>query len=260
MLAEALAVRAAVALDNARLYDEVQRALEARENFLAVASHELKTPLTSLQMAVQALLKRARADASAGSPPWGAPLLGAVERSATRLSALVDDLLDISRLTTGAPVPTRQDVDLDEVVAYVVETLADVLRGARCAVNRTVRGPTKGLWDRQWLVRIATNLLANAAKFGGGGPIDLDIEGSEHSVRLTVRDHGIGIAPEEQARIFERFEKAVLVRHYGGFGLGLWIVRRMVEALGGAVRVESRLGAGAAFTVELPRRGPTNGR
>jgi signal transduction histidine kinase len=104
-----------------------------------------------------------------------------------------------------------------------------------------------------------TNLLSNAAKYGRGAPIDVDLEGSAEVVRLTVRDHGIGIATEQQARIFERFEKAVSIRHYGGFGLGLWSARRMVEALGGAIRVESRVGEGAAFTVELPRGVPSEG-
>jgi signal transduction histidine kinase len=256
VVAEALAVHAALAIDNARLYDEAQRALAARESFLAVASHELKTPLTSLQLAVQALLARAREDASRGCRSDGEPLLRAVDRSAMRLRVLVDDLLDISRLTAEAGVPVRHPIDLADVVDEVVGALADTLCSAGCAVRKSARASTRGAWDRSWLVRVVTHLLSNAAKYGRGAPIDLDLEGSAEVVRLTVRDHGIGIAPEQQARIFERFEKAVSIRHYGGFGLGLWSARRMVEALGGAIRVESRVGEGAAFTVELPRGGP----
>jgi signal transduction histidine kinase len=258
-VAQALAAHAALAIDNARLYDEAQRALTAREDFLAVASHELKTPLTSLQIAVQALLVKARDDATRGGRPFGEPLLRAVDRSATRLGALVDDLLDISRLTSEASPPVRHPVDLGEVVDEVVDALTDTLRSAGCTLSKAVRAPTRGAWDRSWLVRIVTNLLSNAAKYGRGGPIDVALEGGDDVARLIVRDHGIGIAPEQQARIFERFEKAVSIRHYGGFGLGLWSARRMVEALGGSIRVESRVGEGAVFTVELPRGGPLEG-
>jgi signal transduction histidine kinase len=254
-VAQALAAHAALAIDNARLYDEAQRALAAREDFLAVASHELKTPLTSLQIAVQALLKT-RGDASREGRASGEPLLRAVDRSATRLGALVDDLLDISRLTVETAPPVRRPVDLGEVVDEVMEALADTLRSAGCTVSKAVRAPTRGAWDRSWLVRIVTNLLSNAVKYGRGGPIDIDLEGGDEVARLIVRDHGIGIAPEQQARIFERFEKAVSIRHYGGFGLGLWSARRMVEGLGGVIRVESCVGEGAAFTVELPRGSP----
>ena len=255
-LAEALAARAALALDNARLYLEAQRALQAREDFLLVASHELNTPLTSLQAAVQALLGRARAaPLDAGAPPFTS-LLGIVERSTARLGMLVDDLLDIARFTAVPPVPTLEEVDLRAVVAEAVERSADALRRAGCGVSQDVQGSTVGRWDRRWLVRIMGHLLSNAAKYGGGTPIEVSLDGDRHAVRLVVRDHGIGISADEQARIFERFERAVPVRHYGGFGLGLWLVRRLVETLGGAIRVESRLGEGATFTVELPRRAP----
>jgi PAS domain S-box-containing protein len=255
VLAEALAARAALAVDNARLYREAQRALQAREDFLVIASHELKTPLTSLHLAVQALLRRARAaGADERSPPRD--LLGAVERSSARIGALVDDILDISRVTAAAPVPALQQVDLRAVVEEVVGSSAELLRAAGCATRLEARGPTDGRWDRRWLVRIVSNLLSNAAKYGRGRPVELDVEGDDATVRLTVRDHGIGVPAPEQARIFQRFERAVSVQYYGGFGLGLWIVRRMVEALGGAVRVDSRVGEGAAFTVSLPRRGP----
>jgi signal transduction histidine kinase len=101
------------------------------------------------------------------------------------------------------------------------------------------------------------HLLANAAKYGPGKPIEIGLEGDAGTVRLTVRDRGIGIPADEQARIFERFERAVPLRHYGGLGLGLWMVRRMVEALDGRIRVESRPSDGATFTVELPTQGPT---
>jgi PAS domain S-box-containing protein len=256
LLAEALASRAALAVDNARLYREAQQAAQAREEFLIVASHELRTPLTSLVMAVQALLKKERAAGAGKGRSWGAPLLAAVERSTTRLAALVDDIVDVSRFAAGSPVPALEQVDLFAVVQQVLDRATDALRSAGCSVNLNARGQTEGRWDRQWLARVARNLISNAAKYGAGRPIEVGLEGSEETVRLTVQDHGNGIPMEEQPRIFERFERAVSVRNYGGLGIGLWLVRQMVEALGGTIRVDSRAGAGATFSVELPRRGP----
>jgi len=176
-----------------------------------------------------------------------------VERSSARLGALIDDLLDIARFTATPPIPSLEEVDLSAVLAEATERSAEALQRARCPLSQAVHGPMVGRWDRRWLVRIVGHLLSNAAKYGGGQPIEVRADGDEHAVRLVVRDHGIGISAKEQARIFERFERAVPVRHYGGFGLGLWLVRQLVETLGGAVRVESRLGDGATFTVELPR-------
>lgn len=254
VLAEALAARAALELDNARLYREAQDALQTREEFLVVASHELRTPLTSLHVAVQALLKRTRAEATA---PLPLPLLGAVERSTTRLVALVDDLLDISQLTAQAPLPELQEVDLTAVVTEAVERSADAFERVGCSARWAPPGPSHGRWDRRWLARIVGNLLSNAAKYGQGQPVEITLVEGDGLARLTVQDHGIGIQAAEQAGVFERFRRAVSVRHYSGFGLGLWTVRRMVDALGGSVRVASRPGEGATFTVELPRCGPS---
>ena len=254
VLAEALAARAALELDNARLYREAQDALQTREEFLVVASHELRTPLTSLHVAVQALLKRTRAEATA---PLPLPLLGAVERSTTRLVALVDDLLDISQLTAQAPLPELQEVDLTAVVTEAVERSANAFERVGCSARWAPPGPSHGRWDRRWLARIVGNLLSNAAKYGQGQPVEITLVEGDGLARLTVQDHGIGIQAAEQAGVFERFRRAVSVRHYSGFGLGLWTVRRMVDALGGSVRVASRPGEGATFTVELPRCGPS---
>jgi signal transduction histidine kinase len=110
-----------------------------------------------------------------------------------------------------------------------------------------------GLWDRLRLEQIVSNLLNNASKFGAGHPIEIRVRAGNGVSRLELEDHGIGIDAPDQARIFERFERAVPTRNYGGFGLGLWIVRRIAEALGGSVSVESRLGRGSKFTVVLPQ-------
>jgi signal transduction histidine kinase len=254
-LAEALAACASIAVDNARLYREAHRAARTREDFLMLASHELRTPLASLQIAVQALLRRAgAADAAERPPPWSLPLLGAVERSAIRLGALVDDLLDYSYLAGGVPVPLAEEVDLGAVVTEVVERWSDVIHRARCTVSCEVSGPVHGTWDRRWLAQIATHLLTNAAKFGRDAPIEIAVTGSAETARLRVRDHGPGIPLLQQPRLFESLDPASTGDAHGGLGLGLWLVRRMAAGLGGTVSFESTPGDGATFVVELPRR------
>ncbi|WP_343211061.1 sensor histidine kinase [Archangium violaceum] len=121
------------------------------------------------------------------------------------------------------------------------------------ALRRGLNSPVVGRWNRLRLEQVVVNLLTNAIKYGQGRPITLKLEVDENHVWITVRDEGIGIAPRDQERIFERFERAVSEQHYGGFGLGLWIVREIVHRLGGSVSVTSRQGSGSAFTVELPR-------
>jgi len=128
----------------------------------------------------------------------------------------------------------------------------DVLASAGCVLRFDPNGEIRGHWDRLRLEQVVTNLLTNAIKYGAGKPIDVAVERAPSLARLTVRDQGIGISAEDQARIFQRFERAVSTRHFGGFGLGLWISKNLVEAHGGRIHVVSQPGAGATFTVELP--------
>jgi PAS domain S-box-containing protein len=252
---EDLGRRAASAVENARLYREAQEAARAREEFLAIASHELKTPLTALQLAVQQIL---------GAPPTdsgvrpGVSSLQRIERCTKRLIALADDLLDV---TSGRAVRMHldlEDADLSQVVGDVIAGMQDVISRSGSDVCVASSGPTVGHWDRHRLDQVVTNLLTNALKFGAKRPIAVTVDGTaERSVKLRVCDRGIGIPFEDQSRIFERFQRAVTHRQYGGFGLGLWLVRQLVEAHGGTIEVTSEPGAGTTFTVELPRSGPT---
>jgi signal transduction histidine kinase len=148
------------------------------------------------------------------------------------------------------------EVDLARTVADVAAGLEAEL--ARSGSTLQVHGERSlsGRWDQNRLEQIATNLLANAIKYGEGRPIDVTVSSDGDSATLLVSDHGIGIAPDMQRRIFERFERAVTGVQYGGLGLGLYVVQQLVHAHGGAVHLESTLGAGATFTVVLPRGGP----
>jgi signal transduction histidine kinase len=180
--------------------------------------------------------------------------LRAVERSVMRRGSLVDDLLDFSDFAGGPPVPLTEEVDLPDVVSEVVQQSSDLLARAGCEVRATRRGSTRGSWDRRWLVQIVSHLVTNAIKHGRGATIDVDLDGGDGAVVLAVRDHGAGIPAEECARIFEHFTRATPSEQPPtGLGLGLWLVRRMVERLGGSVDVQSAPGFGATFIVSLPR-------
>ncbi len=248
-LAQDLARLAAAAIDTARLTWRAQDAVRARDEFLSIASHELKTPLTSLSLQSDSLRLSARRSDTAA-------ILRKVEvirRSVDRLGRLVGSLLDLSRITAGRLEFEVEEMDLAEVARDVVSRFEEEASRAGCALRLDAPEPVTGTWDRLRLDQVVTNLLANAVKYGPGKPVDIQVRGEPGRALLLVRDRGIGISVEDQQRIFERFERAVSKRHYGGFGLGLWMVREIVEALGGAVRVESAPGLGSTFTVELVR-------
>ncbi|WP_437313792.1 AAA family ATPase [Sorangium sp. So ce385] len=252
-LAGELGARAALALDNARLFAEAQQAIERRDEFLLVASHELKTPLTSLKMQahlIERLLRRYQRSELA--PERLDAALQVLNRQIARLAHLVNELLDVTRLSAGRLTLARAPVDLAALVREVVERMSQQLADARCGVQLDLDEPVVGRWDPSRMEQVLINLLSNAMKYGAGGPIHVIVRGHSDRALLVVRDHGMGIAEADQARIFERFERAVSVRNFGGLGLGLYIVRWIVTAHGGTIRVESELGAGASFIVELP--------
>jgi signal transduction histidine kinase len=249
-MAEELARRVAVALENASLYRDAQAAVRLRDEFLSVASHELKTPLTSLKLQ-HGLIDRAL---GAESRAKVAPRLATAVRQVQRLAALVDSLLDVSRISLGRLALEPTDVDLGQAVRDAVERMEEVFAQAGCSVRVDIPGPLPGRWDALRLDQVLINLLTNAAKYGAGRPVLVEaVADGDDGVRLSVRDEGIGIAAEDLPRLFGRFERAVSDRHYGGLGLGLYISRQIVDAMGGSIAVESRPGVGSLFTVRLPR-------
>ncbi|MCY1033539.1 ATP-binding protein [Corallococcus sp. BB11-1] len=252
--AENFARIAALSEEQGRLYREEQEAVRRRDDFLSIAAHELKTPLTSLQLHIQGLQAKAK-----GAPMAPEKLTAKLESAYSqtqRLGKLVNDLLDISRIGQGQLHIKREDVDLVTLVRGQLERSRESLTRAECEVRFHATEPRfVGHWDALRLEQVVGNLLTNAMKYGAGKPVEVTLDGDATRVRLQVRDHGIGIAEEDRARIFERFERAVSVRHYGGFGLGLWIVREIVQALGGGIDVASTQDQGSTFTVTLPRSG-----
>jgi PAS domain S-box-containing protein len=232
----------------------LQQSVREREDFLSIASHELRTPLTALLLALEKIAHdAAKAPVSDGAQERAARHLSRAVAQAQRLDELVEDLLDITRLVNGRIELALADVDLATIVDTSIERMSETARRAGSAFVFDPRVSVTGQWDRSRLERVVTNLLSNAVKYGTGKPVRVGVSAENGCAQLTVRDEGIGIAPSDQGRIFGRFERAVSGRNYGGFGLGLWIVREIVRGHRGEVQVASAPGAGATFTVSLPR-------
>jgi PAS domain S-box-containing protein len=254
----AFARTASSAVENAALLAEAQQATEEareavaiRDAFLSVASHELKTPLNTLQLQVQQFLRTAEV-----KDDRGRVRLTRVQAQIDKLAALIGSLLDVTRIMSGRLLLDPLETDLAALVRDVLERDGELLRDAQCELRLEADAPVVGRFDRLRIDQTLTNLVSNAVKFGAGKPIRIAVERAGDRARLIVEDQGIGIAVADQGRIFQRFERAVSTRSFGGFGLGLWIVREVVEAHGGTVTVDSAPGRGARFTVELPLQGP----
>ena len=235
---------------------ELQRAVGARDEFIATVAHELRNPIAPLTFQVRLALNKAEQLAAAGTPvsvEWIQTQLRGVEQRLHRLLETLDRLLDVSRLSTGRIDLQAEPMNLAEVVREVIDGFDAELAVARCKLTLSARGMATGSWDRLRVEQVFRNLLSNAIRFGAGRPIEVAVDADHDFASVAVRDHGIGIAPDQQSKIFERFERGAEQRS-GGFGIGLWIVRNICVAMGGAVSVDSTLGEGACFTVMLPRR------
>lgn len=254
-LAEELAHLSALALDNANLYHSAEEAVRVRDEFLAIASHELKTPLTPLQLKLQ-LLRRLAASGELAqySPDRLLQAVGGAERQVQRMTGLINDLLDVSRITSGRFRLDPHLVDLGTVVRDALETHRAAITAAGCDIVLDLAPGLVGCWDPNRLDQVFTNLLTNALKYAPGTPIEISLRGDDTTVSLVVRDHGPGIGAEDAERIFLPFERAVSYLNVSGFGLGLYIVRQIVRAHGGTIRLDRAAGGGASFTVNLPRR------
>jgi PAS domain S-box-containing protein len=252
-IARDITERRRVQLERELLYREAVDAIHVRDEFLSVASHELKTPLSALQLQIETLIRPRRKDPQTTlSPEQAKTKLELAARQVERLTRLIAELMDVSRITAGRLQLDLEEVDLSSVARDVVTRLAEQTARAQSPVEVFIDAPVLGRWDRMRLEQVITNLITNAMKFGAGKPIEITVDREGAQARIAVADHGIGIAAEDVERIFQRYEQAISSRIYGGLGLGLYIVRQIVDAHGGAIRVESQPGAGSTFIVELP--------
>ena len=230
-------LRRSAAEDSVRLRDE----------FISIASHELKTPLTTLLLEMRAMNGRV-----AQLDERTAKRVERAVRNAGRLATLIESLLDVSRISAGKLVLEPEPLDLCDVVAQALESVREVALRARCRLILTGRQTVRGRWDRMRVEQVLINLLSNALKYGAGQPVDVSIDVQGANAIIEVADRGPGIPEEDLQRIFGRFERAASIGHYGGLGLGLYVSRTIVESQGGVIGARNRAGGGARFTVCLP--------
>jgi PAS domain S-box-containing protein len=230
----------------ARRLREAQLAIQLRDEFLSIAGHELRTPLSALLLQVQGLARSARIE-----EPKVKQRLEKAAASGMRLDRLIGQMLDVSRMTAGRLKLDPEPVRLDALIREVADRFAEIAAESNCPLTLRL-DPVSGVWDRLRIEQVITNLLSNALKYGKDRPIEIEARSDGSHAVVRVIDHGIGIAPEDQNKIFERFERAGDTREYAGFGLGLWIARKIVESSGGRIAVASEPGKGATFTLKLP--------
>jgi signal transduction histidine kinase len=212
-------------------------------------SRELRSPMTTLKVQIDHMLH----DVQKGklTQERAASKLDLARRQLDRMNRLIAELIDATRFSTGQVELCREAVDAGELVREIAHRLSAEAQKAGSRIDITAQEHVIGQWDRFRLDQVITNLVSNALRYGEGKPIDITVARQQDRAIIRVRDRGIGIAKEAQDRIFERFERATATGAREGLGLGLWIARRIVEALGGRITVDSEPGRGAIFTVDL---------
>jgi PAS domain S-box-containing protein len=240
--------------EHKHLEARLRQAVRERDDFMSIAAHELRTPLTPLSLALEKMQRQAHKAPEDLDPHRLRSAADGALANVKRVTALVEELLDVSRLTGGRTLElAKREFDLADLAVDATLRFAESARDAGCSIEVEAATRVTGFWDPQRIDRAITNLIANAIKYGAGAPIVVSVRADEKRAIVAVKDHGIGIDPADHERIFGRFERAVSMRNYGGFGLGLWIVRQLAEAHDGTVAVESQRGAGSTFTMVLPR-------
>ena len=233
---------------------ELLAAVAARDNFIAVAAHELRNPMTPIVGQIELLLKGVKAGKYSSAQVE--ERLIRIHQSMQNYLRRAATLLDVSRITSGnfklAPVPC----DLGEIIRFVAETFGETARHAGTLLEVDAPQSIPGSWDRLALEQVIDNLVSNAIKYGGKSPVLVSVEDPPggSSVVIRVRDHGPGISPQNKERIFGQFERAIGAdERQTGFGVGLWVVGQFVEAMEGVISVTDAEGGGTVFEVVLPK-------
>jgi signal transduction histidine kinase len=234
---------------------DLEKSVRIRDEFMSIVSHELKTPLTSLGLQVQ-LRQRllSKGEMARFTPERLAKMFESDQKQIARIAHLIDDMLDISRISTGRLSINKDRFDLSELVKDLVEQTSEQFVASHCSVKVNAATPIIGNWDRFRIEQVVMNLLTNAMRYGCSKPILIEVTATASHARISVSDHGVGIEIKDLERIFERFERAVSGNEISGLGLGLYITKQILEAHQGSIRVESTLGLGSTFVVELPLR------
>ncbi len=233
---------------------KARREIKARDEFLSLASHELKTPLTTMLLKLHSMLHTVRNVSLANfSVPALMKVLENAQEQTKRLSNMINDLLNVSLITTGRLKLDKEDVDLTGVTRTVLENFSEMLKNERYKIKMNSSKKIVGKWDKNRVEQAITNLVSNAIKYGRGQPIEIKLENSGNLARFIIHDHGIGIPKEDQKILFDKFTRSMTSQEYRkGLGVGLYITYQIIQAHKGEIRVSSTQGKGTTFIVDLP--------
>lgn len=251
-LVEEIAYRTSMAMENSILYQNSQEAIRSRDEFLSIASHELKTPLQSLMLQNQMRKREMDKGIQVLNEIKLKKMLDTDDRQLQRISRLIDDMLDIARIRAKRLTIHKEKFDFVPFLADVVDRLAPQMNEAGCKYSLQLCEAVSLQADAYRIEQVIVNLLTNAMKFGAGKPIRLEVVKFSYKIRLMVHDQGPGIHLDDSERIFQRFERATNDREISGLGLGLYISRQIVQDHEGALYVTSNPGSGSTFIMELP--------
>ena len=248
-MAEELGRRCALSFENSSLYKVAQESIEIRNEFLSIASHELNTPITSLKLHLQ-MVKKGLANGTANPEKFSRSIDASIKQ-VDRLINLIEVLLDVSKIQSGRLSFKHEKFDISEVAKEIADRFKEVLSSNHCELTIKVPANIQVTLDKMRIEQVMINLLMNAIKYAPG-KIELSLQDSAEQIQIVVKDFGQGISPEKLPTIFDRFERASSDRNIGGLGLGLFIVKQIVEGHGGQIRAESVEKVGSRFIVNLP--------
>lgn len=230
-----------------------QKEIKSRDEFLSIASHELKTPLSAMLLQIQTALYNIRSVSLANfSVEKLLKMLQSTEQQSKRLSKMINDLLNVSLIRTGRLELEKEQADLGQLVKEVSDRFSEKAEREGSPLLLKTEKKVIGTFDKLRIEQAVTNLISNAIKYGAHEPIDIRVEKNGNFGRITVSDRGIGIPKDRQDRIFERFERAVSNHNYKGLGVGLYITQHIIRTHNGRVTLQSKPNAGSTFTIELP--------
>lgn len=233
------------------LYDKAQEAVKIRDTFMSVASHELKTPITTIKLQFQLLDRMLRKSESISHEALKRPI-SRVDNVVNRLNDLIDDLLDVSRISAGKLTYHPERIELAPFMKDIIHGLEEESERKGSSIFFSQESQLVCVWDRHRLEQVVTNLITNAIKYGEGNPIFIRISEENEKVMIEVKDHGMGITEENLPKIFDQFERVGNHNGISGLGLGLWIVKKILEGFHGSITAESKPGKGSTFRVYLP--------
>jgi PAS domain S-box-containing protein len=235
-----------------KLKDAAEKSVQQRDDFISIASHELRTPLTPLNLQLELIDHLISEFNNDDKVKELHKMVAGAKKQVSELSQLAENLLHVTHISADYLSLSRQNCKLSDIIYNSISQERDGVEEASCTTSVIIKKDVIGNWDRSQLEQVFSHLISNAAKFGSGHPIEIEIGEEDGSGYVTITDHGIGILKTDQSRLFKKFERITSFRKYGGLGIGLYIANEIVKAHGGQIGVLSEFGKGATFKVVLP--------